>query len=128
MKAIHEVRCGTLCLELEWNMDIKVSPTHHLSIPYPLVHSASYMGALKKVIIVSSLVLLTALVWQWTQSVDIQGINNVLGSICFVKSNEYNCAIRILQGEAGDPNWCFSWNWKEFGHPASTAWSQVHEI
>jgi NADPH:quinone reductase-like Zn-dependent oxidoreductase len=31
------------------------------------------MGVLKKVIILSCLVLLAALVWQWTRSIDIQG-------------------------------------------------------
>ena len=31
------------------------------------------MGVLKKVITLSCLVLLAALVWQWTRSVDIQG-------------------------------------------------------
>ena len=45
--------------------------------PHPFVDTVptlpSAMGALKKVIFLSSLVLLAALMWQWTRSVDIQG-------------------------------------------------------
>ena len=46
-----------------------------LAIPYRILCKFN-MGVLKKVIILSCLVLLAALVWQWTRSIDIQGKKN----------------------------------------------------
>ena len=77
------------------------------------------MGVLKKVIILlSTLVLLAALVWQWTRSVDLQGkISQILMNLV---NNYLLC--RVLQGEEGNLDWGISWHWQELGHPTGTAW------
>ena len=79
------------------------------------------MALLKKLLILSILILIVALLWHYANHVDTEGTYVAYASLFAIRI--FSC--RVLQRKEDYPDRCITWYWKESSYPAFKTGSKV---